>query len=72
MKYLKVFSNWRIVVLTVLAMAAVLLVLVDCDCIEVFVLTKLVGFFLAYFAYRIGKYWKDKGMLDEINVFDEE
>lgn len=72
MKYLKVFRNWRIVALTVFSIAALLLILGDGDNVAVIVFTKLVGFAIGYLVYRIGKDWKGRGMLDELDVFDED
>ena len=48
MKYLKVFKNWRIVFLTIIAAAALLLILGDGNRISVIVFAKIVGGALAY------------------------
>lgn len=71
MKYLKVFTNWRIIALTVIAAAALLLILGDGNRLNVIIFSKIVGFFLAYFAYRIGRHWHDSGEIDELNVFSD-
>lgn len=71
MKYLKVFKNWRIVFLTIIAAAALLLILGDGNRFSVIVFAKVVGCALAYVCYRLGKHWHEKGEIDEIKVFND-
>ena len=71
MKYIKVFKNWRIMFLTIIAAAALLLILGDGNRISVIVFAKIVGGALAYACYRLGKHWYEKGEIDEINVFND-
>ena len=71
MKYIKVFKNWRIMFLTIIAAAALLLILGDGNRISVIVFAKIVGGALAYVCYRLGKHWYEKGEIDEINVFND-
>lgn len=71
MKYLKIFTNWRIIALSVIAAAALLLILGDGNRLSIIVFAKIVGFFLAYFAYRLGKDWYNSGAIDEIKVFND-
>lgn len=71
MKYLKVFKNWRIVFLTIIAAAALLLILGDGNRFSVIVFAKVVGGALAYVCYGLGKHWNEKGEIDEIKVFND-
>lgn len=71
MKYLKVFNNWRIVFLTIIAAAALLLILGDGNRFSVIVFAKVVGGALAYVCIRLGMHWNEKGEIDEIKVFND-
>lgn len=71
MKYLKFLKNWRIVALTVMAMAAFLLIISESENVVAVVATKFIGFTVGFFAYRIGKDWYKKGLMDEINEFND-
>lgn len=66
------FRNWRVIVLAVLVMVAVVLILGDCDDMDCLLLTKGVGFGLAYIIYRLGKYWDAKGKINELTALAEE
>ena len=71
MGYLKLFTNWRIVFLTVIYMAAFILIFSESENITAIIATKLIGFALGYTGYTLSKSWGDKGLIDEINVFSE-
>lgn len=71
MKYLKFLKNWRIVALTVMAMAAFLLIISESENVVAVVATKFIGFTVGFFVYRIGKDWYKKGLMDEINEFND-
>ena len=71
MKYLKFLKNWRIVALTVMAMAAFLLIISESENLVAVAATKFIGFMVGFFAYRIGKDWYKKGLMDEINEFND-
>ena len=70
MKYLAVFTNWRIITLTVMFMAAALLLLAESESIGDTVCTKAAGIALGCLGNRLGKTWEQKGLIDEINAFD--
>lgn len=65
-KFFKVHLNWRINVLVVLAMIITILVASDSDNIFLLFLTKIAGFLLGYLAFRLGKYWDNKGKIPEL------
>lgn len=71
MKYLKIFKNWRIIALTIMAIAAVILIAGDGNKTNLIVFAKIIGFFVATFCYKIGKDWYESGKIDEINVFND-
>lgn len=66
------FRNWRVIVLAVLAMVAAVLILGDCDDMGYLLLTKGIGFGIAYIIYRLGKYWNAKGKIDDLMALAEE
>ena len=68
MKYLKIFKNWRLIALAVITIAAIMLLASDSGAISLFMLTKVVGIFLCFFGYKIGKEWYDDGKINEINA----
>ena len=71
-KYLNIYRNWRVHVLTLLCIVAALFILGDCDDMGYLLFTKGVGFGLAYIIYRLGKYWDAKGKLNELTALAEE
>ena len=71
-KYFKIYSNWRVHVLTLLCMVAALFILGDCDDMGYLLFTKVIGFGLAYIIYRLGKYWNAKGKINELTALAEE
>ena len=66
------FRNWRVIVLAVLVMVAAVFFLGDCDDMGYLLLTKGIGFGIAYITYRLGKYWKAKGKINELMELAEE
>lgn len=71
-KYFKIYRNWRVHVLTILVMVAMFLLLGDCDDMGYLLLTKGIGFGVAYIIYRLGKYWNAKGQINELMTLAEE
>lgn len=71
-KFLSIYRNWRVVVLTLLGMVAALFIFGDCDDIGYFLFTKGIGFGLAYVIYRLGKYWNAKGKINELMALADE
>lgn len=71
-KYFKIYRNWRVHVLTILVMVAMFLLLGDCDDMGYLLLTKGIGFGVAYIIYRLGKYWNVKGKINELMALAEE
>lgn len=67
-KYLKIFKNWRLLALAVIAIAAIMHLASDSDALSLFTLTKIIGISLCYFGYKIGKEWHDDGKINEINA----
>ena len=71
-KYLKIYLNWRINVLALLAVTAIVLITSNCDRPLAFILTKVMGFMLGYLTYCFGRYWQDRGELKELELLDDE
>lgn len=74
-KYWKIYTNWRVYVLTVLVMVAAVLLLCEMDedtSLSYFFIVKGIGFGLAYIIYRLGKYWNAKGKINELMALAEE
>lgn len=65
-KYLKIHLNWRVNVLSILAIMVTLLIAVDSENFLVLFLTKIAGLSLGYLTFRMGKYWNSKGKIDEL------
>ena len=65
-KHLNIYKNWRFIVLLALGTLAALFLLGECEDIGLLFLTKCIGMALGYTTYRIGKYWKLKGKLNEL------
>jgi len=71
-KYLNIFRNWRIHMLTVLAFFAFIFIAGECDGITVLLLTKGMGVCLVYIIYRLIRYWNGKGQINELKEFIED
>lgn len=71
-KYLKIYLNWRINVLALLAVTAIILITSNCDSPLAFILTKVMGFMLGYLTCCFGRYWQDRGELKELELLDDE
>lgn len=71
MKYLKIFKNWRIIALTIMGIAAALLILGDGNKITLILFAKAVGIMVGTVAYKLAKDWHKEGKIDEINVFND-
>lgn len=71
-KYLKIYLNWRINAMALLAVTAIVLITSNCDSPLAFILTKVMGFLLGYLTYRFGRYWQDRGELKELELLDDE
>lgn len=71
-KYLKIYLNWRINVMALLAVTAIVLITSDSDSPLTFILTKAMGFLLGYLTNCFGRYWQDRGELKELELLDDE
>lgn len=67
MKYLSPFTNWRIVVLTIIAALTLMAAAADCDNLLRFFTSKVVAVILGYTTYILGKRWD--GKMPELDVF---
>lgn len=65
-KYFTIYRNWRVLVLCAIAMFAAIFIFGDTEDIGYLLLTKVIGFVLAYLCYRLGKYWNSKGKISEL------
>lgn len=70
-KYLLPLLNWRVLVLSLLAMMALVLILGDTDDLTVFMLIKPAGFGLGYLCYRLARHWDARGLISELDVYSE-
>lgn len=71
-KFFKAYLNWRINVLSILAIVVVMLVASDCDILLLWFTTKIAGFILGYLTFQLGKYWHGKGKIDELTELAKE
>lgn len=71
-KYLKIHLNWRVNVLSILAIVVTLLIAADSENFLVLFLTKIAGLSLGYLTFRLGKYWNSKGKIDELMELADE
>lgn len=70
-KYLLPLLNWRVLVLSLLAMMALVLILGDTDDLTVFMIIKTAGFGLGYLCYRLFRHWDERGLINELSVYSE-
>lgn len=70
-KYLLPLLNWRVLVLSLLAMMALVLILGDTDDLTVFMIIKPAGFGLGYLFYRLARNWDARGLISELDVYSE-
>lgn len=69
------YTNWRTYVLAILGTVAILLMCAETSSetsLLVDIALKAAGFAVAYAVYHLGKYWYDKGQLDELAALVEE
>ena len=66
MKYIKIFFNWRIDVITILAALVLMLAMADSECVILFFATKLAAVILGYLVHVIAKRWD--GKMPELDV----
>lgn len=66
------FKNWRVIVLAVLVMFDAVFILGDCDDMGYLLFTKFIGLALAYTIYRLCKYWKANGKINDLIALAEE
>jgi len=68
-KYLSPFTNWRIVVLTILAALALAFAAGDCDNLVLFFITKVIAVILGFATHKLSKRWD--GKMPELEVFND-
>lgn len=68
MKYLQPFTNWRIVLLTILAAATLAFAAGDCDNLVLFFVTKVIAVILGFATHKLSKRWE--GRMPELEVFN--
>lgn len=69
MKYMKIFTNWRIVAITALALLAMTLLAGDSDSRAAFFACKISGAIVAYATYRFAVAWQ--GKMPELDIFNQ-
>lgn len=60
MEHLNVLRNWRLVALTVMAVAAFVLIIGESDSVIMAAITKILGFSLGSFCFMIWRDWNGK------------
>lgn len=59
-------TNWHNHVIALLALVALFLLCGETDSLGYFIFIKALGLGIAYFAYRLAKYWNSKGLIDDV------
>lgn len=70
-KYIKIYRNWRIHVLAIMAVIGGVLVISDANSVITFILSKVFGLGLVYGCYCLCLYWDCKGKIDELKEVEE-
>lgn len=71
MKYLSPFTNWRIVLLTILAALTIAFAAGDCDNLVLFFVTKVIAVILGYITYALWNRWDNLGLITELEVWND-
>ena len=66
----RLIANWRIDVITVLGMVALLLLMCDSDDFAALLLTKVAGLVLGWLVWHLGERWDDK--MPELAMFNDD
>lgn len=66
----RLIANWRIDVITVLGMVALLLLMCDSDDFNALLLTKVAGLALGWLVWYLGERWNDK--MPELAMFNDD
>lgn len=69
MKYLSPFTNWRIVLLTILAALTLAFAAGDCDNLVLFFVTKVIAVILGFATHMLSKRWD--GKMPELEVWND-
>ena len=68
---LNIYRNWRTQVLTALVIIDAVLLLSESDNQHALIITKTVGFALAYGIYKLTQHWHDKGKIDKLKQIED-
>ena len=68
---LKIASNWRIDVLTLLFAWTLLLATADYENFLLLIIGKIIAVVLGYQSHKLAKYWEKKGYLKELELFND-
>lgn len=71
-KFFKVYLNWRVNILTILAMVVTILIASENESLSQLFLTKIAGLSLGYLTFRLFLYWNSKGKIDELMELADE
>lgn len=71
MKYLSPFTNWRIVLLTILAALTLAFAAGDCDNLALFLASKVAAVILGYITYALWNRWDNLGLITELEVWND-
>ena len=66
----RLIANWRIDMITVLGMVALLLLMCDSDDFTALMLTKAAGLVMGWLVWRLGERWNDK--MPELAMFNDD
>lgn len=71
MKYLSPFTNWRIVLLTILAALALAFAAGDSDNLGAFLISKIAAVILGYITYALWNRWDNLALITELEVWND-
>lgn len=71
MKYLQPFTNWRIVLLTILAALTLAFAAGDCDNLGAFLISKVAAVILGYITHALWTRWDNLALITELEVWND-
>ena len=71
MKYLQPFTNWRIVLLTILAALTLAFAAGDCDNMGAFLISKVAAVILGFITHSLWNRWDNLALITELEVWND-
>lgn len=69
---IRIASNWRIDVLTLMFALTLLLAMADVDNFLLLCATKIMAVILGYLSHKLAKSWEKEGHLKELEMFNDD